>query len=134
MTGKDEPRTGPAGPLRRLRGWGGVTAMAAACAVTASLTLLPLSHSGQDAFSDEVAGPGAARGVQTRADDCTDPDASLEPSVAGGKTIGRIKARGKLIAGVDQNSFQWGYRNPESRDLEGFDIDLVRAIAQDILG
>ncbi|ROQ71464.1 amino acid ABC transporter substrate-binding protein (PAAT family) [Streptomyces sp. CEV 2-1] len=134
MTGKDESRTGPAGPLRRLRGWGGVTAMAAACAVTASLTLLPLSHSGRDAFSDEVAGPGAARGVQTRADDCTDPDASLEPSVAGGKTIDRIKARGKLIAGVDQNSFQWGYRNPESRDLEGFDIDLVRAIAQDILG
>ncbi|MEU8627825.1 glutamate ABC transporter substrate-binding protein [Streptomyces sp. NPDC048669] len=108
--------------------------MAAACAVTASLTLLPLSHSGDDAFSQEVTGPGAARGVQTRAEDCADPYASREPSVAGGKTIDRIKARGKLIAGVDQNSFQWGYRNPESRDLEGFDIDLVRAIAKDILG
>ncbi|ROQ68902.1 amino acid ABC transporter substrate-binding protein (PAAT family) [Streptomyces sp. 840.1] len=134
MTGKDEPRTGPAGPLRRLRGWGGVTAMAAACAVTAALTLLPLSHRGGAAFGDEVSGAGTARAVQTRADDCTDPDASLAPSVSGGRTIDRIKARGKLIAGVDQNSFQWGYRNPESQDLEGFDIDLVRAIAKDILG
>ncbi|WP_371773150.1 glutamate ABC transporter substrate-binding protein [Streptomyces sp. NBC_01438] len=133
MTGKDEPRTGPAGPLRRLRGWGGVTAMAVACALTAALTLLPLSHSGA-AFGEGVSGPGAARAVQARADDCTDPDASLPPSVSGGATIDRIKARGKLIAGVDQNSFQWGYRNPESGDLEGFDIDLVRAIAKDILG
>nr|WP_123527827.1 glutamate ABC transporter substrate-binding protein [Streptomyces sp. 840.1] len=108
--------------------------MAAACAVTAALTLLPLSHRGGAAFGDEVSGAGTARAVQTRADDCTDPDASLAPSVSGGRTIDRIKARGKLIAGVDQNSFQWGYRNPESQDLEGFDIDLVRAIAKDILG
>ncbi|MFJ1894871.1 MULTISPECIES: glutamate ABC transporter substrate-binding protein [unclassified Streptomyces] len=134
MTGKDEPGTGRAGPLRRLRGWGGVTAMAVACALTAALTLLPLSHSGGAAFGEGVSGPGAARAVQARADDCADPDASLPPSVAGGAAIDRIKARGKLIAGVDQNSFQWGYRNPESGDLEGFDIDLVRAIAKDILG
>ncbi|MFJ3528541.1 MULTISPECIES: glutamate ABC transporter substrate-binding protein [unclassified Streptomyces] len=134
MTGKDEPTTGPAGPLRRLRGWGGVTAMAVACAVTAALTLLPLSHRGGAAFEEGLSGPGTARAVQARADNCTDPDASLPPSVSGGDTIDRIKARGKLIAGVDQNSFQWGYRNPESGDLEGFDIDLVRAIAKDILG
>ncbi|MFD0021964.1 glutamate ABC transporter substrate-binding protein [Streptomyces sp. NPDC058382] len=134
MTGKDEPRTGAGGPLGRLRGWGGVTAMAAACAMTAALTLLPLSHSGGDTFGTEVSGLGAARGVQTRADNCTDPEASLQPSGAGGATIDRIKARGKLIAGVDQNSFQWGYRNPETGNLEGFDIDLVRALAKDILG
>ncbi|WNI34223.1 glutamate ABC transporter substrate-binding protein [Streptomyces sp. ITFR-6] len=108
--------------------------MAVACAMTAALTLLPLSHSGGDAFGEGASGPGAARAVQARADDCTDPDASLPPSVSGGAAIDRIKARGKLIAGVDQNSFQWGYRNPESRGLEGFDIDLVRAIAKDILG
>ncbi|MEV0917091.1 glutamate ABC transporter substrate-binding protein [Streptomyces sp. NPDC049967] len=108
--------------------------MAVACAVTAALTLLPLSHRGGAAFEEGLSGPGTARAVQARADNCTDPDASLPPSVSGGDTIDRIKARGKLIAGVDQNSFQWGYRNPESGDLEGFDIDLVRAIAKDILG
>lgn len=136
MTGKDPGATGPTSPFRRLRGWGGVTAMAAACAVTASLTLLPLSHGGKESFDGQVSGPGAARGVQARADDCTDPEASLPASDADGATIDRIKARGKLIAGVDQNSFQWGFRDPESKtgSLEGFDIDLVRAIAKDILG
>ncbi|WP_406096890.1 glutamate ABC transporter substrate-binding protein [Streptomyces sp. NBC_01013] len=137
MTAKD-PRTGPGtareGRLHRLRGWGGVTGMAAACAVTASLTLLPLSHSGKDAFDAQGAGSGTAHAVQTRADDCTDPEASLEPGRAEGDAIKRIKDRGKLIAGVDQNSFQWGFRNPESGNLEGFDIDLVRAVAKDILG
>ncbi|WP_406450141.1 glutamate ABC transporter substrate-binding protein [Streptomyces sp. NBC_00876] len=137
MTGKDPrtgPRSGPGGPLRRLRGWGGVSAMAVACAVTASLTLLPLSHGGGDAFGAKVSGPGASHAVQARADNCTDPDASLRPSSADGPAIERIKARGKLIAGVDQNSFQWGFRDPESGTLKGFDIDLVHAIAKDILG
>ncbi|OKJ41522.1 MULTISPECIES: glutamate ABC transporter substrate-binding protein [unclassified Streptomyces] len=117
----------------RLRGWGGVTGMAVACAVTASLTLLPLSRAGADAFGG-FSGPGTAHATQTRAEDCVDPEASLPPSGADGPNIARIKARGKLIAGVDQNSFRWGYRNPENRRLEGFDIDLVRAVAKNILG
>lgn len=134
MTAKD-PRTGPGTARRgRLRGWGGVTAMAAACAVTASLTLLPLSRSGGSALDTEGAGPGTAHAVQARAADCMDPEASLLPGLAEDGAIKRIKERGKLIAGVDQNSFQWGFRNPESGNLEGFDIDLVRAIAEDILG
>ncbi|MGP3633076.1 glutamate ABC transporter substrate-binding protein [Streptomyces sp. 24-1644] len=118
----------------RLRGWGGVTGMAVACAITASLTLLPLSHSGDDSFGTKAAGQGATTAVHARADECTDPEASLQPSGDDGPSIDRIKERGKLIAGVDQNSFRWGYRNPETRELEGFDIDLVRAIAQNILG
>ncbi|MFF8911924.1 glutamate ABC transporter substrate-binding protein [Streptomyces sp. NPDC015032] len=117
-----------------LRGWGGVTGMAVACAVTASLTLLPLSHGGVGAFGGDVSGPGAAQAVQARAGNCTDPEASLPPSSGSGPNIEKIKRRGKLIAGVDQNSFSWGYRDPETRSLEGFDIDLVRAIAKDILG
>lgn len=126
-------RTGARSAAGRLRGWGGVTGMAVACAVTASLTLLPLSRAGADAFGD-VSGPGTAHATQTRAEDCTDPEASLPPSGADGPAIARIKARGKLIAGVDQNSFRWGYLNPENRRLEGFDIDLVRAVAENILG
>ncbi len=136
MTAKD-PRTGLSGhgrPLHRLRGWGGVTAMAAACALTAALTLLPLSHPGDDVFGPQVTGPGAAHALQAKADGCTDPEASLRPGKADGDAVRKIKERGKLIAGVDQNSFQWGFRNPETGDLEGFDIDLVRAIAKDILG
>ncbi|MER6552663.1 glutamate ABC transporter substrate-binding protein [[Kitasatospora] papulosa] len=116
-----------------LRGWGGVTGMAVACAVTASLTLLPLAH-GDGTFGGQSAGHSSASTVPTVAEECEDPEASLPARDADGPNIEKIRKRGKLIAGVDQNSFQWGYRNPESRTLEGFDIDLVHAIAEDILG
>lgn len=110
--------------------------MAVACAVTASLTLLPLTHGGGSSDGQST-GQGATSAVAAKADSCTDPEASLTPSRADGPSIKKIQERGKLIAGVDQNSFQWGYRNPEAGTngtLEGFDIDLVRAIAKDILG
>jgi polar amino acid transport system substrate-binding protein len=125
---KDRPGRGG------LRGWGGVTAMAAACAVTTALTLLPLAHHSGGAAGSDTSGGGAVTAVRTLAEECTEPEASLPASGDDGPNIDTIKRRGKLIAGVDQNSFRWGYRNPESRELEGFDIDLVRAIAKDILG
>ncbi|MFF3610456.1 glutamate ABC transporter substrate-binding protein [Streptomyces sp. NPDC002580] len=124
-----------------LRGWGGVGAMAAACAITLVLALLlPLGGArGQDGTTD-VGGQGVARGTQARAKKCVvDPqDRSPAPSGADGPTIDAIKSRGRLIVGVDQNSYRWGYRDPNNlksgSDLEGFDIDLVHAIAEDILG
>ncbi|WP_351227687.1 glutamate ABC transporter substrate-binding protein [Streptomyces sp. NPDC002133] len=125
------------GRLRRLRGWGGVAGMAAACALTASLTLLPLSHGGPHATSPDastgVPGTGSVAAVPAKADECTDPERSLTPSPADGPAIAEIKQRGKLIVGVDQNSYRWGYRTADGK-LEGFDIDLARAIAKDILG
>ncbi|MFF3684764.1 glutamate ABC transporter substrate-binding protein [Streptomyces sp. NPDC002187] len=122
-----------AGTRSRLRGWGGVAGMAAACALTAAVTLLPLSRGGADALSSKPAGHGLAA-APGKADDCKDPEASLQPSGADGPAIDAIKERGRLIVGVDQNSYRWGYRNPAGGGLEGFDIDLARAIAEDILG
>lgn len=126
--------TGPGGS--GLRGWGGVAGMAAACALTAAVTLLPLSHGAGDGGAG-AAGQSVARADAARADTCEEPERSLRPSDADGPAIEKIKARGRLIAGVDQNSFRWGYRNPAvgaTGGLEGFDIDLVRAMAEDILG
>ncbi|MFD5367522.1 glutamate ABC transporter substrate-binding protein [Streptomyces sp. NPDC127103] len=120
---------------QRFRGWGGVAAMAVACGLTASLTLLPLAHEGGDAAAAPGGpGPGVGTGVQVKADTCDKPWASLTPSTADGPSIEAIKQRGKLVVGVDQSSYRWGHRNPETRALEGFDIDLARAIAKDILG
>ncbi|MEV1043612.1 glutamate ABC transporter substrate-binding protein [Streptomyces sp. NPDC049916] len=107
--------------------------MAAACAVTAALTLLPLARHGDGTGGADARG-GTVTASPARAAACTEPEASLKPSGADGPDIERIKARGKLVAGVDQNSFRWGYRDPASGELEGFDIDLVRAIADDVLG
>jgi polar amino acid transport system substrate-binding protein len=49
-------------------------------------------------------------------------------------TMQKIKDKGKLVAGVDQNTFLFGFRNPTTNALEGFDIDRVREIAKAIFG
>ncbi|MEU2224787.1 glutamate ABC transporter substrate-binding protein [Streptomyces sp. NPDC018347] len=125
-----------------LRGWGGVAAMAVLCALAlAFVLLLPCTQTTPGAPGR--AGQRTAAGTQARLDDCVDAEAhrrTLAPSGADGPTIDAIKARPgarrKLVVGVDQNSYRWGYRNPntEGARLEGFDIDLVHRIAQDILG
>ncbi|PWI20806.1 sugar-binding protein [Streptomyces sp. Act143] len=133
-----------------LKGWGGVAAMAVVCALAlAFVLLLPLTQS-KGADADGTGGPGVAHGSQARAEDdpCQDPQIAkapekqtLAPSSADGDTIRKIKDRvgdkRKLVVGVDQNSYRWGYRNPNagtSGELEGFDIDLVHRIADEILG
>ncbi|GKQ35482.1 glutamate ABC transporter substrate-binding protein [Streptomyces sp. A012304] len=124
-----------------LRGWGGVGAMAVVCAVALAFALLlPWTQSRGDG-STGVGGPGVAEGRRAADPACRAPEKqTLAPSSADGPTIAAIKARQgekrKLIVGVDQNSYRWGYRNPNNTgaELEGFDIDLVRRIAQDILG
>ncbi|MBW8794048.1 MAG: glutamate ABC transporter substrate-binding protein [Streptomyces sp.] len=128
-----------------LRGWGGVGAMAVGCVLAlAFVLLLPLTQSrGAGGQGEGLGGPGLATGTPAKADQCVDSraqDETWSPSGADGSTIDAIKARTgakrKLIVGVDQNSYRWGYRNPNTSDaeLEGFDIDLVHRIAQDILG
>ncbi|MGP4111630.1 glutamate ABC transporter substrate-binding protein [Streptomyces sp. 4N509B] len=67
---------------------------------------------------------------------------SYRPDGIAGDAVERIQERGQLIVGVDQNSYRWGYRSLESEDggdtstseIVGFDIDLVRAIAESLLG
>ncbi|CAL9561462.1 glutamate ABC transporter substrate-binding protein [Streptomyces sp. Tu 3180] len=122
-----------------LRGWGGVGAMAVACALALVFALV-LTRTGAPA---DDAGRSVAHAAPARVDEeCADPEKqTLSPSRADGATIEAIKNRRgekrKLIVGVDQNSYHWGYRDPnggESGRLEGFDIDLVHRIAEDILG
>jgi polar amino acid transport system substrate-binding protein len=67
-----------------------------------------------------------------------DPTASLRPTgppvVSSGSFVATIKKRGYLIAGVDLNNYHFGYFNPLDGQIEGFDIDLVRAVAAAIFG
>ena len=72
--------------------------------------------------------------------DC-DREASLYPGpmpppgrMPPGSTMATIAERGRLIVGVDQNTNLFGYRNPSSGQLEGFDIDVAREIARAIFG
>ena len=56
------------------------------------------------------------------------------PQVTPGSFMATIKARGYLIAGVDQNTYHFEYLNPLDGQFEGFDIDMIRAVAQAIFG
>jgi polar amino acid transport system substrate-binding protein len=68
-----------------------------------------------------------------------DPTASLQPppgppTVTPGSFMAAIRERGYLIAGVDLNTYLLGYLNPSNVKPEGFDIDMVHAIAAAIFG
>jgi polar amino acid transport system substrate-binding protein len=71
------------------------------------------------------------------APNCGDPKASYAPlpgNPATGPTIDRIRQRGRLIAGVSSDTLLFGFRNPQSGKLEGFDIDVVKRISREIFG
>jgi polar amino acid transport system substrate-binding protein len=72
--------------------------------------------------------------------DC-DREASLRPgplpspgAMPPGSTMAAIAERGRLVVGVDQNTYLFGFRNPSSGQLEGFDIDVAREVARRIFG
>ncbi|GAA2791254.1 glutamate ABC transporter substrate-binding protein [Kitasatospora paracochleata] len=76
-----------------------------------------------------------APGLAPMADDGCDLTASEPPAKnPNGARIRKIRERGSLVVGVDQNSYNWGFRNPQTGRIEGFDIDLVHALAKSILG
>lgn len=51
-----------------------------------------------------------------------------EAAPAMGK-IDEIKARGKLVAGVKDSVFLFGFIDPNTNELAGFDVDICKAIA-----
>jgi len=51
-----------------------------------------------------------------------------------GSYMADIQARNKLTVGVDQNTLFFGYRNPRTNELAGFDIDVAKLIARAIFG
>ncbi|GLW57402.1 glutamate ABC transporter substrate-binding protein [Kitasatospora phosalacinea] len=67
------------------------------------------------------------------AENC-DTGTSLPPAQRDGARIQEIRKRGYLIVGVDQSAYNWGYRDSQTGRIEGFDIDLARAVARSVLG
>jgi polar amino acid transport system substrate-binding protein len=70
------------------------------------------------------------------------PRASLRPPdslpaagrMPAGSTMAKIAQNGLLKVGVDQNTNLFGYRNPATGQIEGFDIDVAREVARAIFG
>ena len=86
-----------------------------------------------------AATPAAAAPVAPR---CGDPTRSVRPpatlpqpdDLPARSFMRRIVKRGRLIAGVDQNTLRFGFLNPLTGELEGFEIDLLREVARALLG
>jgi len=76
------------------------------------------------------------------APDCGNPVASFAPlnpmpapeDMPSGSFMAAIQQRGRLIAGVSADTLLFGYFNPLTGKLEGFDIDLIRQLSQAIFG
>jgi len=74
--------------------------------------------------------------------DCGDPTASSRPSgplptpgdMPAGSYMRTIQDRGRLIAGVSPDTLLFGSVNPFTAQFEGFDVDVVKAIAKAIFG
>ncbi|GAB3806845.1 glutamate ABC transporter substrate-binding protein [Micromonospora zhanjiangensis] len=83
-----------------------------------------------------VSGPGG-----TGPASC-DPRASFRPpgtlpgsgAFPAGSTMAQIHRRGRLVVGVDQNSYRFGFRDPATGELTGFDVDIAREVARAIFG
>jgi polar amino acid transport system substrate-binding protein len=75
-------------------------------------------------------------------DTSCDPTASDRPTgpppapgaFPGGSTLATIYQRGRLIVGVDQNTYRFGYLNSETGQLEGFSLDVAKEMARAIFG
>ena len=78
--------------------------------------------------------PTATSAPTTAPTRCDNALASYEPSDAAGTAVERIRARGRLIAGISADTYLLGSRNPFNGRIEGFDIDLVKAMAAALLG
>ncbi len=46
----------------------------------------------------------------------------------------QIQDRGRLVAGVDRDVLDFGYLDPATNQLQGFDVDMARLVARAIFG
>jgi polar amino acid transport system substrate-binding protein len=70
------------------------------------------------------------------ADNC-DPTASLRPftnPADADAAVANIRARGRLIVGLDIGSNLFSFRDPITGEITGFDVDIAGEVARDIFG
>jgi len=60
--------------------------------------------------------------------------AEPEENVKKCHSLADIKSRGKLLVGVYNDNPYFSYMNPQSYQLEGFDVDMAHALAKEIMG
>ncbi|WP_110927926.1 transporter substrate-binding domain-containing protein [Bacillus massiliglaciei] len=61
-------------------------------------------------------------------------EASNEESGENGGKLEEIKKNDKIVFGVKNDTRLFGLKNPSTGEVEGFDIDIAKALAKEILG
>lgn len=120
-------------------------------AISVVLFATALAKTDPDASRPQAARPasGAATSTPTTTTtappapaDCGNPVASYAPvgpqpapgAMPPATKMAEIAARGRLIVGVSADTLLFGFRNPLTGQLEGFDIDMAKAVATAIFG
>ena len=106
-------------------------AQATPMVATPTVTLAPPTPSGMEELAPSPARPSTAED-----DDCN-RRASLRPfetKAEADDAVANIKARGRLLVGLDIGSNLFSFRDPISGEITGFDVDIAGEIARDIFG
>src|ERR1043165_3960010 len=96
-----------------------------------SLSLPPPTPAGMEELAPKL------MPVPEDTDDECDLTASLRPfpnSADADEAVENIKARGRLIVGLDIGSNLFSFRDPITGEITGFDVDIAGEVARDIFG
>ena len=123
-------------PLRQVLGLALLAAALAGCGASSDHALnLTL-----DALGTPI--PTATSSTSSPPVKCNNVTASLRPpatlpapnEVPAGSFMAKIHKQGYLVAGVNAALYKFGYLNPATGNIEGFEIDLVNELANAIFG
>jgi polar amino acid transport system substrate-binding protein len=96
-----------------------------------TLSLAPPAPAGMEELPPEIVPP-----PENTDEDC-DLTASLRPfpdRAQADDAVANIKARGRLIVGLDIGSNLFSFRDPVTGEITGFDVDIAGEVARDIFG
>jgi polar amino acid transport system substrate-binding protein len=103
----------------------------AATVVAPAPTLPPPTPAGMEEMPPEPPLP------QDKSAENCDPTASLHPfsnPEEADAAVAKIRARGRLIVGLDIGSNLLSFRDPITGEITGFDVDIAGEVARDIFG
>ncbi|SEC56461.1 glutamate ABC transporter substrate-binding protein [Paenibacillus sp. GP183] len=101
------------------------------------MVLLALAACGKNTAGTNAGGSSAAPTATPTATPAASVAPSASPSggtTASGAKLEEIKKRGKLVAGVKFDTKLFGLKDPITNKVEGFDIDIAKALAKKIFG
>ncbi len=75
------------------------------------------------------AGAGSPTGTGGASSPSAAAPSTAAETFAADSTMGKIKAAGKLVCGTKFDVIAFGFKNPTTNEVEGFDADLCREIA-----